>query len=495
MKKLNKVLILILLIAILLTNAKVYSIDEMKGFVPNAYIRGDVNEVINLKNLKDISHTKIEYKNNKLKVYKLKDIVDKAKPISKEYEIVFSAQDGLRAKISSDKIAESYINFSNKYGWEAINLNHPISSNIKLIDNITIVSQADISKNLFTIITSEENILSKTPGQLLIDSYYKKAVFEGESTQNVDGIDYTTAIFSERKLLTLEELVNKDLESRTIIFNKEGKTLSYNGGYLELKSNYLNYINPEQKESLENIRGVIIDAPLKSNKDAFYDALHYLENGKKVLIVLLDGFSYHQFSHLKENNELPYMSKIDNNSKVITSYKPVTNTGLAAVLTGKSPAQNGVYSHDFKDLKVPDLFKKASELGIESVYVEGNIKILNTSIEPILNPDLNENDTTDDEVFNETKKQIKNGAQLIFTHFHGIDDTGHDYGPFGKKTKEVIKMSDQYLKKLAEIWDGKIIITSDHGMHKTENGGDHGLVLYEDMFVPYLITEGGKMDE
>lgn len=498
MKRSSRLLIVTLIVFIFILNATAYSIDKKTGFISNAYIQGDVKQIINLKRIEEVFKTEIKYKNNKLEVYSLKDIIKKAGPISEEYSIIFSAQDGLRSQISSDKITESYINFSHEHGWEAINLNHPISSNIKLIESITVVAEGEYNKNLFTIINSDQNLLTKTPGKLLTDTYLSKAFFEGESTQSIEGVNYSTSIYSEKKVLKLEELINKETESRTVIFNEQGKTLKYKGGYLELKKNSLNYINPDKKESLKNIRGIILDAPLKSNKDTFHDALHYLENETKVLIVLLDGFGFHQFEYLKENNKLSFLSNIENVSKVTTSYKPVTNTGLAAVLTGKGPAENGIYNRNYKNLKVPDIFKKADDLGLKSVYVEGNIKILNTFIEPILNPDLNENDTTDDEVFKETKKQLTKDTDLIFAHFHGIDDNGHDFGPFGDKTVEVIKKTDNYLKELAQNWDGKIIITSDHGMHSTIEGGEHGLVLYQDMFVPYLITEGtkgGKMDE
>jgi len=495
LKRSNKLFVLTLIVLIFVLSTNVYSLDKKTGFIPNAYIQGDVKQVINLKELQGVTTKEIEYKNHKLKVYPLKIILDKAEPINEKYEIVFSAQDGLRAKISSDKIAESYIHFSPAYGWEAINLNHPISSNIKLIESITVVTKGEPNNNIFSIITPTENLLTKTPGQLLTGSYLRKVVFEGESTQKIEGVNYSTSIYSEKKVLQPEEMINKKIDSRTILFNEQGKTLRYKGGYLELNKNFVNYFNPDQKESLKNVWGIVLDVPLKSNKDTFYDALHYLENDTRVLIVLLDGFGYHQFKYLKENGQIPYLSKIESVSQAITSYKPVTNTGLAAVLTGKGPSENGIYNRDSKNLKVPDIFKKASELGLKSAYIEGNIKILNTSIEPILNPDLNENGTTDDEVFEETKKQLSGQTDLIFAHLHGIDDNGHNFGPFGDKTIDVIKKTDDYLKQLAQNWDGKIIITSDHGMHSTKEGGNHGSVLYQDMFVPYLITEGVNSNE
>ena len=56
---------------------------------------------------------------------------------------------------------------------------------------------------------------------------------------------------------------------------------------------------------------------------------------------------------------------------------------------------------------------------------------------------------------------------------------------------ERIKTTDSYIEQLASEWDGKIIITSDHGMHDTEEGGNHGEFMFEDMVVPYILTDGG----
>ncbi|MFW5992018.1 MAG: alkaline phosphatase family protein [Halanaerobiaceae bacterium] len=168
---------------------------------------------------------------------------------------------------------------------------------------------------------------------------------------------------------------------------------------------------------------------------------------------------------------------------------------MTAALTGSGPDKNGVSSRENKDLLVPDIFEKAEELGVESKYVEGNIKILNTAIEPVLNPDFNKNGTTDDEIFSTALEAVSGDSGFIFVHFHGIDDSGHDHGPLADKTLEVISKTDGYIRKLTADWTGKVIITADHGMHEADKGGDHGLVLYQDMFVPYIISDGGNIDE
>jgi hypothetical protein len=55
-----------------------------------------------------------------------------------------------------------------------------------------------------------------------------------------------------------------------------------------------------------------------------------------------------------------------------------------------------------------------------------------------------------------------------------------------------IAETDRYLEELITSWDGMVIVAVDHGMHSTLDGGGHGLLRYEDMFVPYFILEGGK---
>jgi 2,3-bisphosphoglycerate-independent phosphoglycerate mutase len=79
---------------------------------------------------------------------------------------------------------------------------------------------------------------------------------------------------------------------------------------------------------------------------------------------------------------------------------------------------------------------------------------------------------------------------MMFVHFHGLDDRGHDYGDMDQKTLEYIKTIDDYINELANHWDGKIIITADHGMHSTSESGSHGEFRFEDLIVPYVIIEG-----
>lgn len=48
---------------------------------------------------------------------------------------------------------------------------------------------------------------------------------------------------------------------------------------------------------------------------------------------------------------------------------------------------------------------------------------------------------------------------------------------------ETIAALDGYIEKMIKEWHGKVIITAHHG-----------IICYKDMFVPYIIKEGGKQE-
>ena len=93
----------------------------------------------------------------------------------------------------------------------------------------------------------------------------------------------------------------------------------------------------------------------------------------------------------------------------------------------------------------------------------------------------------DEEVYTNAREALKNNPDLIFVHFHGVDDIAQDYGPYARKTLEKIEEIDDYVRALAESFDGRVIITADHGLHGTEEGGAHGIFSSEDMIVPYIV--------
>lgn len=302
------------------------------------------------------------------------------------------------------------------------------------------------------------------------------------------------SIDNQDEVFKLKGIVEEKYEKALIVGGLGELEYIEEDGYFQVKDNYINYVDEGGNTIIKDVKGVMINPPKASIKDAYYHMSHYLIE-EDVLFILLDGFGYHQYKYAVENGYLPFLGMQPETTKALSVYKPVTNAGLAAIITGKNPIESGIYSRKQRELKVDSIFKFAQDLEKKTMYIEGNIGILQTEIEPVLNLDRNEDGFTDDEVFQSTMDAIEKDYNFIFTHFHGIDDCGHTYGDLSIETMEFIKRVDAYVEDIVSNWKGKVIITADHGMHSTENGGDHGEFRHEDMVVPYIIMDGGNQFE
>ena len=239
---------------------------------------------------------------------------------------------------------------------------------------------------------------------------------------------------------------------------------------------------------------VILEAmPLRSITSAFNDALYALERGDRVLLILLDGWGWEKFAY--HASAQPFLSSL-NPESAIAVYPPMTPVGLASVLTGVQPEIHGIQSRNDRQLSddVTDIFAEAARLGKTAIFVQGATNVIETSLFPLLSPDADGLYGTDNEVFENAKRNLD--ADLLFVHFKGIDDTGHTYGPFSEEVGARLALIDEYIHYLAGNWGhGTVIITADHGMHQTHDDphrlGNHYRFCHEDIIVPYIIVRKG----
>lgn len=462
------------------------------SFVPTLRIGGDVNQPLTIKEPTDFAQVDFTYKGECFTGIPLAEIVRSAEPITEDSKILFIADDGLSAVIDSQDLTGCHLLFS-AHGWEAINLFHPVSSNIKRLQSIIIIA-ADAPLNYgMNVITQDANLAHFTPGQLYQLASRHLPYFEGTSTVTPEGKQNSVSIYTRRQLYPLAELVELTGEEKLIVMGAHGEYLTTEeSGFLEVNNNLLTYITLDRKAEIEDVRGMIINPPTASITDLYHDTLHFLQQDEKVLLIYLDGLGFHQYEKALAEGYAPFLASLPAAVKATSVYQPVTNAGFAAMITGTTPAENGVYSRKQMDLKTPSIFAKAQELGKKSALIEGHIKVLNTEIEPVLNLDTNGNGSNDDEIFAAGQQYLAaDDYDLLMVHAHSIDDAGHTNGDFHVKTMEQIKLIDSYAESLVKAWRGKVIITADHGMHSTNEGGGHGEFRYEDLFVPYLVCEGG----
>jgi hypothetical protein len=462
-----------------------------QGFVPAFEVTGDVEQPLLLKSLEEFTQSGVQLARSAGKTVSLGEIISKAVPVSKHYNVLLIGDDGLTAEVEGSSAADCHITFSEENAWEAVNPKHPVSSNIKRIKEIVVVTAEESASTGFNIINKAENLVSITPGRLYKKVMLDFPMFEGRATIEHDGGENWTGIYTRRKMMAVKDIkCLYEAESPMAVARDGSQSLIENDGYLELKGNRIDYVFPNLKDRIEDVAGIITDPPGASNTDAYHDAVHFMDRDEDVLIIVLDGFGYHQYEYALRKGYAPFLESIAPAKKAFSVYTPVTNAGMAAILTGRPPSENGVHTRKEMDVLVPSIFEHANKLGSSSVMVEGNVKILNLEIEPILNIDKNKNGSTDDEIRDKALEMMEQSYNLMVVHFHGIDDSGHSYGDLSAQTMERIRTTDGYVKELVSRWNGRVIITADHGMHSTSGGGSHGEFRYEDMVVPYIVCEG-----
>lgn len=303
-------------------------------------------------------------------------------------------------------------------------------------------------------------------------------------------------IFDDNQNYLIKYEPKDEISLKSIIDDKKTKNIAVitaNGETCEIPSDiYIDKddesifcIDTDKNNKIENIKGIYLSNDFNSITDAYYGAKNYIDNNEKVMLVLLDGFGYNEYKLAKQKEYIPFLDQYFKNT-ALSVYTPVTNAGYAAIITGQTPDVNGIHDRSFRQMGVESIFGYAIKEEKKSILLEGNIKILNTEIEPELHLDMNKDSDTDDEMFEGAINAAKEDYDLIFVHFHGIDDRGHTYGPESQETMDYIKKVDSYIKEIREVWGESIILTADHGMYSTEDGGSHGECRMEDMIVPYF---------
>ena len=465
-----------------------------ESYIPPVHIIGDVSAIVKVdKETLDRYEVKSEYTGD-TRALSLEEIVFQAGPVSPAFDLYIIAAGGRTAMLSGDQLKDSYIAFGSSNGWEAINPNHPVSSNIKDIEEIVIVSGGGDGDFGLNIITMEENISQITPGSAYLESS-KSLEFGGSSYKEGRDERFGTSVFREKHIIELEELTSIQPEAVVLMGSRGEYVFLKNSGSMsfEIDGNRFLYNGETAEDSIDDLKGIVLDPAAASIMDVYYDAASLIENGTDVLVIITDGMGYHQYEYAVENGYAPFMASAGRADMALSVYRPVTNAGLAAIFTGRPPSENGIYSRKQRIPETPTIWGKMLDEGLEGLLIEGDIQIIKTEVEAILNSDRDSDSTIDDEIFQAALQGLGSGADLMAVHFHSIDDSGHESGDLSEDTFERIREVDSYIRQLAEGWQGKIIIISDHGMHSTAGGGDHGQFRYEDVVVPYIMIDGGGL--
>lgn len=250
-------------------------------------------------------------------------------------------------------------------------------------------------------------------------------------------------------------------------------------------------------ERMQEVAGILLNPPARANRDAYTDALETLKAGGRVLLLFIDGLGLDTYEAARDQGRIPNLSRM-RAERAAGVYPTITPVNYAAMVTGKSPAKTGVRRRGDHEIACRTLFDEAKDLGFRSRVVEGDQEMLALGCPQLLNPDADGDGYTDGEVFDSAMRCIETDApDLLFVHFHGVDDASHRTGPRSDEVYARLRQIDAYAGALMDAWDGAVVALADHGQHEAENAqassraGEHGAFRASDLLVPFLTLEEG----
>jgi hypothetical protein len=213
------------------------------------------------------------------------------------------------------------------------------------------------------------------------------------------------------------------------------------------------------------------------------------------VLILVDGLQYEKLVSLVKEKALPFLSNIDVIHKGLTVYPSITTASTGALLTSAPPYVNGVFGYGYRSTNSTTLFDIASEDGRSVTAVEGHSLAFGlNNAEVILSGDRDGDGFTDDNVLYNSLRVIgEEMPDLLFIHFHDVDDQGHSYGPESPEYEDAIIRVDGFLNQIYQVLPANtfIIIFADHGMQNDPNstGGNHGGLTKPAMIIPIIFLE------
>ena len=491
-EKVEKLLVFLFLVFCVLSGFTACQDTEMTSPL---IIRGDVLETIAVQTIwPSVEKSTIQWNGETVKGVALKELVGEGFLYEKN-DWILVAEDGFMVRLDGDTISDTFMAYDSERQWFYMSDKHPVNSRVKNINGIIVVkdeAQQPVYDSGINLVLGEENH-HFSMGELLVHDHQVIMQTDGISRSGEIAIE----VMKQKRVIPLNGLIEIP-NQQALIVTRSGEMIyeTAEDGMLELENGGVNYRRQGSSEVIKDLVGIMLDPPAGSNRDAYYDAKYYMEHEVPALVIFLDGFSYAEYQALCQNHPDFFMANLPEFDRVTSVYRPVTNAGFAAMVTGQPPSVNGIHDRSGRELTCSSIFDEAEKNNVETLLVEGEIKILNLPGDTILNLDLNGNGTSDDEIFESAMEKLdseKYGYAMV--HFHSIDDAGHQSGPLGDLTWQRIEEVDAYVRTLVAGWNGRVIITADHGMHQEGEGGNHWDFRAEDLTIPYLTLQGGKVNE
>ncbi len=460
--------------------------DAKAVYSPTLVITGDVVKELSIKELAPYPVHTVKDDGTDVSCILLKDALNAAQVQGEELLVYFSSPDGIMASMPYEQAINCYITLC-ETGWTLIAPNHPPQANVKEMTNIVVCAQGfSQTERCFRV---NDGDIGKTYsyGQLFLMDTVSSVVLEGEPKKQANGVTYNVNAYTRRNLIALSQVTGKS-EGTAICYVQDGSQIKIElNGYLHWQGNSVDYVAANRRNRIADVTGIWLNAPQASVTDVAPIAIGNLTKGK-VLVIEIDGLGYGAYRQFTQNGcDTLKRFSVQQARAVMPS---ISNVSLAAIVSGQTPDKTTVKERKDRTVAVDDMFKTAAGMGKTCAVIEGDTLLVTMSLDQTLNADTNGNGHTDDEVQKSALLAVASGIDLVYVHYHGLDDVGHTTGPFSDEALLKAREIDQYIKALTSGFSGTVLLIADHGMHRVDNAdklGVHGTFMPADMIVPLGI--------
>lgn len=257
--------------------------------------------------------------------------------------------------------------------------------------------------------------------------------------------------------------------------------------------------------------GIFAGCSAKTSNDAQTNSIKNFGTSKKVVIIVLDGFSSNYLNYLGKNSNIyKLLSKSTYNLSSSTVYPSHTCSAHTTIMTGCYPEKHNIIGNVFYNsktstsdknidpnrIKTATIFSVAKNEGMQTAIVSGkdnlvklfekdcDIKVSPKNYPEYIEkaPTIEDSDNNDEYfkynidttkwVFNSLEKVLKEKSpDVVLVNIQSPDYIGHRFGPESDEIKQVINDLDKcigqfnkFMIKNKLINETSIVITSDHGM-------------------------------
>jgi predicted AlkP superfamily pyrophosphatase or phosphodiesterase len=212
-----------------------------------------------------------------------------------------------------------------------------------------------------------------------------------------------------------------------------------------------------------------------------------IPKSNKIVLIYIDAFGYQRYEDSQSMGIVNNITALGEPIKAVCVFPSVSQPNAKAMVTGVGPdlEKGDFWSYIPDNETVLDILNGQNKTAI---WVDGDSAPVQVS-SAVYNTDKNGDGSQDDEAADAAIQQYKAGADLVIVHFDSTDKVMHQSGPNSTSAEAAVKRADALVGKIESNLDNgtTLVVWADHGCHTTKDGGDHGTLQPDDMYIPIFV--------